>query len=190
MVTAISIANRSRKDDLYPLTATEARAALRRAGVDALSSVGHRLAMEMEAATSEQKAERWRTIIGPVFQAIWPLDVELQSHASTFKLAQILMATGEAFPEAAEVIIPFIRPDDPRSQLTIFSIAEAPKQLYALSPSKMIDLVAAVVGEASPGSVFALSKALSRIRALEPSLANTRKFQRLLRYASASGPPA
>jgi len=114
----------------------------------------------------------------------------MQSHASTFKLAQILMATGEAFPEAAEVIIPFIRPDDPRSQLTIFSIAEAPKQLYALSPSKMIDLVAAVVGEASPGSVFALSKALSRIRALEPSLANTRKFQRLLRYASASGPPA
>ncbi len=65
----------------------------------------------MEAAKPEQKAERWQTIVGPVFQAIWPLDIELQSHASTFKLAQILTATGEAFPEAAEVITRLARPE-------------------------------------------------------------------------------
>jgi len=182
-LTAIIIANQSRKDDPYPLTAIEARAALRRAGAEVLPNVSHRLAREMEAATPEQKAERWRAIVGPVFQAIWPLDLELQSHHSTFKLAQILKATGESFPEAADVIIPFIRPDDSRSYSTIFSIAEASEALYASSPSKMLDLVAAVVGEASPRSVFALGKALSRIRALEPSLANTRRFQRLLSYA-------
>jgi hypothetical protein len=183
-LAVILIANIVHKDDLYPLTAHESRAALRRAGVDALSSVGHRLATEMGSAKPEEKIQNWREIVCPVFQAIWPLDVDLQSHATTFKLVQILLATGEAFPEAADVIIPFIRPDDRRSYSAIFSIAEAPESLYASSPAKMLDLVAAVVGDASPGSVFALGKALGRIRALEPSLASTRKFQKLLTYAS------
>jgi hypothetical protein len=66
----------------------------------------------------------------------------------------------------------------------VFSIAQAPEELYASAPSKMLDLLAAVVGGAVPGSVYALGNALDRIRALDPSLANTRKFQKLLGYAS------
>jgi hypothetical protein len=103
----------------------------------------------MEQAKLEDKVTRWRTVVGPVFQAIWPLDVELQTPASTFKLAQILRAAGEAFPEAADVIIPFIRPDNPRTHSTVFSIAEAPEALYASAPGKMLDLLVAVV-EAAP----------------------------------------
>ena len=182
-MTVILIANKSGNNS-YPLLPTEARAAIRRAGGEALSSVGHRLAIEMASAKPEEKMQLWRTVIGPVFQAIWPLDVELQSEASTLKLVQILIATGEAFSEAADAIIPFVRPDDARPQSTIFAIAGAPEQLYASSPSKMLDLVAGVVGEASPGSVYALNKVLSRIGALDPILTRTRKFQRLLTYAS------
>jgi hypothetical protein len=184
-LTAILIANQAHQIG-YPLTSTEARGALRRAGVKALSSVGHRLAVEMGGGTPEQKAVRWRTIVGPVFQAIWPLDVELQTSATTYKLAQILMATGDAFTEAADAIIPFIRPDDRRAHSTVFSIAEAPEYLFVLSPSKMLDLVAAVVGDAPPGSVYALGKALDRIRAIDPKLANTRKFQKLIESAAAA----
>lgn len=184
-LTALLLANKYRTDNQYPLEATEARAALRRAGVEALSSVGHRLAIEMEKAKSEEKIERWRTIVGPVFQAIWPLDVELQSHRSTFKLVQILRATGDAFPEAADVIIPLIRPDDPRSHSTIFSISRAPDALYSSAPEKMLDLVAAVVGDAYPGNVYALNKTLEKIRTVAPSLASTRKYQKLSNFASA-----
>jgi hypothetical protein len=167
--------------------ATEARSALRRAGAKALSSVGHRLATEMESAKPEDRAELWRTVVGPVFRAIWPLDVELQTSASTFKLVQILCTTGEAFPEAAEVILPFIQPDEPGSHTTVYSIAEASDSLYKAAPSKMLDLTAAVVGEALPGSVYALGKALSRLRAIDPNVADTRKFQKLLTYASQHG---
>ena len=183
-LTAILIANQSRSDNRYPLTATEARAALRRAGDKALSNVGHRLAIEMERAKPEEKVTRWKMIVGPVFQAIWPLDIELQTPATTFKLVQILRATGDAFPEAADIIIPFIRPDDPRSHSTVFSIAEAPEALYASAPGKMLDLIAAVVGEVAPGSVYALDKVLARIRAHDPTLADTRKFQKLLSVAA------
>jgi hypothetical protein len=185
-LTAILIFNRS-DDAGYPLLDTEARSALRRAGAGALSSVGHRLAGEMERATPEEKIKRWQTIVGPVFRAIWPLDVELQTAAATFKLVQILMATGAAFPEAADVITPFIRPDDPGTHTTTFSIAEASQQLFQAAPSKMLDVIAAVVGDALPGSVYALRRALERLRAIDPALADTRKFQKLLTYASQHG---
>src|ERR1700738_363149 len=175
------------EDAGYPLTPTEARSALRRAGAKALSSVGHRLATEMESAKPEDRVELWRTVVGPVFQAIWPLDVELQTSASTFKLVQILRGSGEAFPEAAGVIIPFIRPEDPRSLTTVYSIAEASDSLYTAAPGKMLDLLTAVVGEPLSGSVYGLDKALSRLRSIDPNLADTRKFQKLLNYASQHG---
>jgi hypothetical protein len=185
-LTTILLANYADGAD-YPLLPTEARSALRRADAGALSSVGHRLAIEMERATVGQKRERWQKVIGPVFQGMWPLDVELQDPRATFKLVQILCASGDAFPEAADVIIPFVRPDNPREQTTIFSIAEAPDTLFQTAPLKVLDLIAAVVGEAMPGSVYALGKALSRLRAVDPRLAETRKFQKLITYASQPG---
>jgi hypothetical protein len=119
-----------------------------------------------------------------VFRAIWPLDVELQTSAATFQLVHILLAAGDAFPEAADVITPFIRPDDPRGHTTVFSIAEASDSLFQAAPSKMLDLITAVVGEAPLGSVYALGKALTRLRAVDPSLVDARKFQKLLACAS------
>jgi hypothetical protein len=185
-IASILIVNQA-EDAGYPLEPSEARAALRRAGANALSSVGHNLAMEMERAKPSEKVERWRKVIGPVFQAIWPLDVELQTSATTFKLVQILRATGEAFPEAADMIIPFIRPDERSSHTTVYSISDAPAELFKSSPAKMLDLLAAVVGDALPGSVYALGKALSRLRAIDPTVADTRKFQKLLTCASQQG---
>jgi hypothetical protein len=174
----IIIANRS-KNAGYPISPMEARSALRAAGARALSSVGHRLAVEMEAAKSEEKIARWQNIVGPVFESIWPLDAELQSPSSTFKLAQILLASGGAFPQAAEVIIPFIRPEDPRQHSSIYSLSKASDVMYVSSPEKVLDLVAAIVGDAPIRSVYGL-KVLDRIREHAPHLANTRKFQRLV----------
>jgi hypothetical protein len=183
-LAAIVIANRSENAG-YPITSTEARSALRAAGARALSSVGHRLAVEMESAKPEEKAAKWRDVVGPVFQSIWPLDADLQSPDVTFKLVQILRETGEAFPEAAEVITPFIRPEDPRRQTAAYSISEADDVLYASSPERMLDLVAAVVGDAPPRSIYGLDKALHRILRHAPQLAAARKFQRLVSMSTA-----
>ena len=184
-LTAVVIANRSRPSDPYPLTGHEARTALRRAGAVVLSYVGCQLAIEMETAAPEKRADRWRAIVGPVFDEIWPIDVDLQTSNAKFNLTRILLATGDAFPDAADIIIPFIRPQDFRSQSTLFSISRAPDTLYAFAPSRMLDLIAAVVGAAPPASVFSLGGVLSKIRAVAPSLASSKKFQRLLACASA-----
>jgi hypothetical protein len=85
------------------------------------------------------------------------------------------------------MIIPFMRPDDPREQSTVFSIAEAEETFFKVAPSKVLDMIAAVVGDALPGSIYALGKALARLQAIDPTLADTRKFQKLLTYASQHG---
>ena len=182
-LAAMMLANQSGRAD-YPIAPTEARSALREAGVKGLSSVGHRLAIEMESANPEEKISKWRNVVGPVFQSMWPLDVELQTAESTFKLVQILRASGKAFPEAADVIIPFIRPEDPRRHASIFSISEAHDDIYLSSPEKMLDLLVAVVGDAPNRSVYGLNKALDRVRAYGPNLTETRKFQKLVNLAS------
>jgi hypothetical protein len=181
----ILLANRSDNAG-YPLLSTEARSALRHAGVSVLPTVAHHFAIEMEDTPAQQKLVRWRTVIGPTFEAIWPLDVELQTSATTYKLVQILLATGEAFPEASAVILPFIQPDK-RDRTAVFSISRAPDELYEAAPSTMLDMIAAVVGEKPLGSVYSLDKALSRLRAIDPTLLNTRKFQKLSTYASQHG---
>jgi hypothetical protein len=119
-------------------------------------------------------------VIGPVFESIWPLDADLQSPSLTFYLVHILRASGNAFPHAADVIIPFIRPEDPRQHTSVYSISTADDIVYASSPEKMLDLVAAVVGDAPSRSVYGLKGVLDRIRKHAPRLANTRKFQRLV----------
>jgi hypothetical protein len=182
-LTAIVIANQARQAN-YPLTAIEARMALRQAGVRVLPSVGHRLAVEMERAKPAEKISKWREVVGPAFQSIWPLDIELQTPVSTFKLVQILRATGNAFPEAADIVIPFIRPEDSRRHTSVHSISEADEVLYTSAPQKMLDLLAAVVGDALVKSVYGLNKVLDRIRAVNSQLADTKKFQKLVSKAS------
>jgi hypothetical protein len=184
-IAAISIANQAGRAT-YPLSFPEARAALRKAGAEVLRNIGHRLAMQMESAEPGQKVSRWRDIVGPVFRGIWPLDPELQSSASTFKLVQILRATGDAFPEAADEIVPFIHPDRPERQSTIYSIAKADDALFRSSPGRMLDLLTAVVADAPPRSVHSLRTALDKVRAADPELAETRKFQKLLARAEAA----
>jgi hypothetical protein len=179
---AILIANRTQSAG-YSLSGNEARGLLRRAGSAAMASVAHRLAIEIGHAAPTVRAERWRNVIGPVFEAIWPLDVELQTSATTFKLVQLLVATGDAFPEAADTILPFIRPEEKQADTTVYSISHAPIELFHAAPSKVLDLLAAVVGDPPPGSVYRLGDALSRLQEVAPNLVHTRKFQKLQNYA-------
>ena len=182
-ITAIALANQSGSAD-YPLTMVEMRSALRRADEKLLQRVAHRLAQEMEKANPDKKIGVWRDVVGPVFEGIWPLDVELQTPATTFKLVQILRATGEAFPYAADAIVPFIRPEGLKQHTTVYSIANADDILFTSSPAKMLDLLRAVVGDRPPGSGYGLKTALGRIQVAEPKLADTREFQKLSRYAA------
>jgi hypothetical protein len=181
-LTIIMIANQTH-DSKYPITATEARSALRMVGEKGLPSVGHRLAVEMGKAKAEQKLDVWRNVVRPVFEGIWPLDVNLQTSASTFKLVQVLRESGQAFPEAVKVIVPFIQVEKADHHTSVFSLAEAHEEIYASSPGGMLDLVNSIVGDAAPRSIYGLRKTLERIQKHAPHLANETKFQKLMSLA-------
>jgi hypothetical protein len=132
-LAAILLANQAGKAG-YALTTSEVRSILRRAGHSSLSSFAHRVAMEMESAQAEQKQKVWNEVVGPIFQGSWPLDVELQTPRATFKLVQILLATGAAFSTAATAILPFIRSESARDHTSIYSISHASEDLYKAAP--------------------------------------------------------
>jgi hypothetical protein len=186
-LTFFVILNKYRDDQIYDVSMIEARAAIRRAGAAALPSVGSRLAIEMKAIEPQEKLSRWRSLIRPVFEAIWPFDPELQSHQSTSRLIDLLLASGEAFSEAIEFIAPFVQQDrQPSHSVILFSLVKADEAFYIAAPERMLDLFYAVVGEAASGSVSRLSEALSRVAAAAPDLTHTRKFQKLLGFAAPS----
>jgi hypothetical protein len=138
----------------------------------------------MQNADPREKEKVWREKVGAVFQAAWPLDIELQTPEVTFNLVQILLETGSAFGEAATVLLPFVRPEDPRLQTSLFSISEASAKLYEVAPEKMLDLLSAVAGDAPERSLYGLDRALNKLKESAPQLVHTRQFQRLVAQAS------
>lgn len=181
-LATIAIANQ-KEDAGYPVTNAEVRSILRKAGVSTLQSVAHKIAREMETTPTNQKNQYWREVIGPVFEGIWPLDIDLRSASLAFKLVQILRATGAAFARASSVILPYIAPDYARSHAIIRTIAKADDILFSSGPKEMLQLISAVVGVAPTSSVYDLQRALDRVSAVDPSLENTPLYQRLRTFA-------
>ncbi|WP_139025096.1 hypothetical protein [Bradyrhizobium sp. STM 3843] len=89
------------------------------------------------------------------------------------------MATGQAFEDAAPVIIPFIRPEDPRGHSSVFSISEVKPDIYAVAPRQMLNLLTAVAGDAPNRSLYGLNKALEKLKDEAPELVTTKAFQKL-----------
>ena len=107
----------------YDLTAAEVRRALT-VGAPAVRKNASwnlwRLMSDVENENEEgekgsgalpDEPTRWRTIVGPIFRAIWPLDARLRSKTATRNLVMMALESGDAFPEAvdaiSDVIIPY-----------------------------------------------------------------------------------
>ena len=71
----------------------------------------------------KDKAERWRTVYGPLFRDIWPLDAGLRSEATTRNIIHMVLECEGAFPDAVEAVLDLI----------------VPYQLYALAHSLRLE---------------------------------------------------
>jgi hypothetical protein len=56
------------------------------------------------------QAERWRTLIGPLFRDIWPLDAKLRTEETAENLVLMAMECEGAFPDAVEAIVDLVVP--------------------------------------------------------------------------------
>ena len=113
------------------------------------------------------------------------MDVELRTSRANFKLVQMLRASGQAFPEAVDDVIPFLAKESGQGHVTtIHSLGEADAELYELAPRKLLDLVDAIVGDSDAGSVYGLKKVLDRIVEADATVVGLAKYQRLRQLAS------
>jgi hypothetical protein len=96
----------------YELTTAEIRRALTVGPRSARRNVAWNLWRIMGNAEGEPtgKAARWRSVIGPLFREIWPLDARLRTEGTTRNLVLMALESGEAFPEAVEAILDLIVP--------------------------------------------------------------------------------
>ena len=130
-------------------------------GTEALSSVGHRLAIEMEAAKPEEIARLGRTLsvrfssnLAARCRITEPC-LDVQAHAP-------VVGDGRIISGGCTGNIPFIQPDEDDLNLPSSRLLghRAAVRVFA---TKTLDLIAAVVGEAALCRVFAPADALSRI---------------------------
>lgn len=106
----------------YNLTTTEVRRALTVGPASARRNVSWNLwrmmgrpdgdGSDQEAADGAvaDRATRWRTIAGPLFRNIWPLDARLRSKSTTRNLVLMALECEAAFPEAVEAILDVLVP--------------------------------------------------------------------------------
>ena len=66
--------------------------------------------MHGEECEPPERAQRWRTLIGPLFQKIWPLGKDLRSSKVSQNLVDMAMECDAAFPEAVEAIVDVVVP--------------------------------------------------------------------------------
>jgi len=179
-LVVMAMTNTYQKRDVYPIASTEIRSALRKAGVQSLSGVAHRLAAELSGGTPANQAELWHNVVGPVFKAVWPLDVELTSDMITFKLVQILVSTGDAVREAAGEILPFVRREARDYGSTLFMLADAPDHIFSLAADIVIELTLVLLGgEMRVSELQSLEKIIERAKRVRPELEDMKAFKKL-----------
>jgi NAD-dependent SIR2 family protein deacetylase len=96
----------------YDLSSAEIRRGLS-SGPDGLrANAAWQLWRAMGEATEESndKAVRWRQLVGPLFQEIWPLDASLRSEAISRNLLLLTIECGEAFPDAVDAVLNLVVP--------------------------------------------------------------------------------
>jgi NAD-dependent SIR2 family protein deacetylase len=127
----------------------------------------------------EEKAERWRLIIGPFFNQIWPLDRELRSPRVSQNLVHMASECDAAFPDAVAAILDVIVPYEVFRAMHIAGPEAKHEELIHTYPESMLSLANALIDPDAfqiPGDI---ADFLNACISAEPTLVNHRAYIRL-----------
>ena len=144
---------------------------------------------EVLAREPESAAERWQGAVGPWFDRIWPKDKKMRSEDEAAALAEVVIETGEAFPDALQVINPFlIHVTDSRVRVPyLLTKDDSPcKVLVSTFPDEVLDLLDKLVpdqrSETELWRFHRLSELLDQLETEAPRLGDDRRFKRLREF--------
>ncbi len=190
--TLLSVAIWHQRGDApeYDLTTAEVRRALTVGPSSARRNVSWNLWRMMAKAENENgekqnegeisdKPTRWRTVVGPLFRSIWPLDARLRSKNTAQNLVQMALECEDAFPEAVDAILDVIVPYQLYQISHSLRLEDKHSELVRQHPLAFVKLTNALIDPAAfpvPNDLVGL---LDECRAANPAIANDPAYLRL-----------
>jgi hypothetical protein len=157
----------------------QARAILSTAPPHMSAAAAEVMADWLAAPDDRASHERWRTDFSCIFEAIWPADKSRQTSQASVPLAKLAVSAGEAFPEALDLIAPYIVPLDEDWPSIFFATREEAKPIVDRFPRHTLDLLWKLLKPATRGQSNDLAQVLDRIAAADQNLIKDRRFQLL-----------
>ena len=91
------------------------------------------------------KSLRWKELVGPIFEEIWPLNARLRSERASRELVQMVMDTEDAFPEAVDKVIDYLKPYRLNSLEFDMLLGTVHAEMVELYPREMLILADALI---------------------------------------------
>jgi hypothetical protein len=152
----------------------------KRAAIAALPDVGLQRAalsvVDAQVGAGEQRSSYWKNRVRPFIETIWPQAIDRRSSTISDAFARISIASGEAFPEAYEVVRGWLmRIDQPDRAL--HDLAES--EQCTKFPETALSLLDATIPDELPWLTAELKRCLLEIKAACPHLEADQRYLRL-----------
>jgi hypothetical protein len=106
----IAIHHRRGEQAEYLLSAAEIKRALSVGPLGLREPAAWYLKQLMSGGAPNEKGVRWRQVVGPIFQEIWPLDARFRSEQISEHLLSVCLECGDAFDDAVNAVMDFVVP--------------------------------------------------------------------------------
>jgi hypothetical protein len=133
------------------------------------------LARALEGS-GEQRAEYWGHRILPYLKSIWPKSRDYRTRALAETLAQLCIAAGEMFPEALEVLRPWLQSIE-YPDFIVYRFDQ--NKLSSRYPADALEFLNIVVDIHAQRPPHKLRNCLNDIGATDPDLEADTRFRRL-----------
>lgn len=125
------------------------------------------------------KGTRWRELVGPIFERIWPLDTRLRTERASRNLVQMAMNSDDAFSEAVDAVVDVLAPYELYSLEHTLRLEAAHAALIDRYPRAIIKLSSALIDPLLHPVPRDLSKLLDDCENLDPQIIHDPSFLRL-----------
>jgi GNAT superfamily N-acetyltransferase len=169
--------------DRYDLEPEEARQALRWSD-EARHTASFIFFKQVEGAAPDAAASLWRTLIGPTFIDLWPMEPQYRREDSTLYLSWMAQRCGDAFPEAVEAVSPALLATGRAAHGLIMHIDDEKGEVLRRFPKAALRLIDVLVDRrAPPGD---LDEALETLVKANPEIRRYPIYNHLLGIARRS----
>jgi hypothetical protein len=154
---SVAVWHQRGEEPQYNLSAVEVRRALAVGPPSARRNVSWNLwrmmakphhvngAADGDEAAVVDKPTWWRTVIGPLFRDIWPLDARLRSKSTTRNFVMMVLECEAAFPEAVEAILDLVVPYELHQLAHSLRLENKHSALVQQHPRAFVRLVNALI---------------------------------------------